>query len=346
MRIVVAILVFCLIICFHELGHFILAKINKIAVDEFCIGMGPKLFGIKKGETLYSIRLLPIGGACMMRGEDSGEQDGEPDESAFYSKSVWARISVVIAGPLFNFILAFFCAAIIIGTVGYTSSEILAVSEGSPAMEAGLEAGDLITKVDRTNVHTFSDFRLYVMLNEDKACTVTYERDGVKYQTEVTPRLDDDGVYRIGITGGATVTPGLGGTLVHSVYEVGSNINSVIKSLLMLIRGQASFSDLSGPVGIFQIIGESYESAAEYGIGSVVLTMLDLILLLSANLGVMNLLPIPALDGGKLLFFLIELVRGKPVPPDKEGIVDTIGFVILMVIMVIVLFNDLWRIFG
>ena len=343
MKLIVALLVFGIIVMFHEFGHFIVAKKNGIVVEEFAIGMGPKLFGIHRGETEYTIRLFPIGGACMMLGEDTAE---EVQEGSFNSKSVWSRIAVVAAGPLFNFIMAFFCAMLVIGMDGYTSGEILQVNEGSPAMEAGLEAGDLITKVDKTAVHTFADFRMYISLNQGRSCEVTFKRDGETYRTTVTPRLDEDGVYRIGIVGGVQEKPGPAGLIVSSFYEVKSNINLVIRSLEMIIQGQVTKDDVAGPVGMFQIIGDSYESAAQYGLRIIILTIANMILLLSANLGVMNLLPIPALDGGRLVFLVVEAIRGKPVPRDKEGFVHMIGFVLLMVLMVLIMFNDISRIFG
>ena len=292
MKLIVALLVFGIIVIFHEFGHFIVAKKNGIVVEEFAVGMGPKLFGVRRGETEYTLRLLPLGGACMMLGEDTAE---EVIPGSFNSKSVWARMAVVAAGPVFNFIMAFVCAVIIIGMNGYISGEILQVEDGSPAMEAGLEAGDIITKADRTSVHTFSDFRMHIALNQGRKCTITYIRDGEKHQTTVTPEMTDDGVYRIGIVGGVQEKPKFGGLLISSFYEVKSNIDLVIKSLEMMIQGQVSRSDVAGPVGMFQVIGDSYESAAKYGLRSVILTIADMILLLSANLGVMNLLPIPAL---------------------------------------------------
>ena len=343
MRIIVALLVFGVIVLFHEYGHYIVARKSGIIVDEFAIGMGPKIAGIKKGDTEFTIRALPIGGACMMRGEDTAE---ECEEGSFNSRPVWQRIAVVFAGPFFNFIMAFVCAVILVGASGYMSGEILEVMDDSPALEAGFEAGDKILKVDRTPVHTFSDFRMYIALNQSKSCNVTVLRDGEKKVINVTPKLDDDGIYRIGIVGGVIERPGLAGTLVSAFYEVKSNINVVIKSLEMLIAGKVSSRDISGPVGIFTVIGDSYSDAVQYGVKTVILTILDLILLLSANLGVMNLLPIPALDGGRLVFLVVEAVRGKPVSREKEGMVHFIGFVLLMIIMALVMFNDIARIAG
>ena len=346
MSIIVAILVFGAIVLFHEYGHFIVARKNGIIVDEFMIGFGPKIVGFKRGDTTYSIRILPLGGACMMRGEDEDDPDAPPEPGSFNSKSVWARMAVIFAGPFFNFIMAFVCAAIILSISGYTSGGILEVQEDSPAAEAGLESGDVITKVDSTRVVTFSDFSMYVALSSGKDLDVTYERGGEKYETTITPELTDDGVYRIGIVGGVVVKPGPLGVLGMSFHEVGANIRLVYRSLELMISGKVSKNDISGPVGMFQIIGESYSEAAQYGAVAVILTISNLILLLSANLGVMNLLPIPSLDGGRLVFLVIEAIRGKPVPREMEGRVHFIGFVCLMILMVLIMYNDFARIFG
>ena len=343
MRIIVALIVFGIIVIFHEFGHFLLARLNGITVNEFSIGMGPKLFGIRRGETEYTIRALPIGGACMMQGEDTPEEDLP---GSFNSKSVWARISVVLAGPFFNFIMAFICGIILIGMSGYMSGEIVSVEPDSPAMTAGLQAGDIIVRADHTAVHSFTDFRLHIMLNQGNPCEITYKRNGETQAAVVTPRLDEDGVYRIGIVGGVIEKPGAAGTVVSAFYEVRTNINLVIKSLEMLIQGQVIRDEVSGPVGIFSTIGDSYDQASKYGLRSVFLTLVDLILLLSSNLGVMNLLPIPALDGGRLIFLFLEAIRGKPISREKEGMVHFAGFVLLMGLMVLIMINDFSKIFG
>jgi regulator of sigma E protease len=252
----------------------------------------------------------------------------------------------VLAGPFFNFIMAFICAVILIGMTGYMSSEVMEVQAGSPAMEAGIRAGDVILKADHASIHTFTDFRMHTALTRGHTLNVVLDRDGERVTVDVTPRLDEDGVYRIGIMGGIIERPGPLGTLVHAFYEVKSNINMVIKSLELMIQGQVSKDEVSGPIGIFNIIGESYSEAARYGLREVFLTLVDLILLLSANLGAMNLLPIPGLDGSKLIFGLIELIRGKPVPPEKEAIVNTIGLVLLLGLMVLLTFKDIRNLLG
>lgn len=339
MGIIVGLLVFGVMVTFHEFGHFVIARKNGIKVNEFAIGMGPKLFGTKRGETEYSIRMLPIGGACMMEGEDRA--DTSP--GSFGSKSVWARMAVVIAGPLFNFIMAYLCAVIIVGMSGYTSARVTGILEDYPAAQSSLKEGDLIVKADGKAIHNFDDFKYHIMLNQGRACEIVYERDGEKNTTVITPAKSEEGQYLIGITCGVRERPGVVGTLVNGVYEVRTSVDLVIKSLEMLVTRQVSKNDVSGPVGIFSAIDSSYNEASQYGLRVIFLTMLNLIMLFSANLGVMNLLPIPALDGGRLVFLVVEAVRGKPVPAEKEGMVHFAGFVLLMGLMVFVSYNDVIR---
>ena len=175
--IIIAIILFSIIVIFHELGHFWLAKANGIKVNEFCLGLGPTLFGVQRGETKYSIKMLPFGGACIMEGED--ESSG--DDRAFNNKSVWARISVVFAGPFFNFIMAFIFALIIICSVGYDSPKLAGVIEGYAAEEAGIKAGDEIVKLNNTNIHFYREISLYSMLHEGETVDVTYLRDGKRH---------------------------------------------------------------------------------------------------------------------------------------------------------------------
>jgi len=338
--IVIAILIFSIIVIFHEFGHFILAKQHGIVVTEFSIGMGPKLAGFTKGETLYCWRLLPFGGACIMMGED----EAMAEEGSFNSKSVWARMSVILAGPIFNFILAFVFAMFLISQTGYRDGEIASVEEGSPAMEAGLVPGDIITQVDNTKVRIFSDLTLYFFLNQGQEYEISYLRDGETNTVKVTPFLDENGSYRIGI-GSVKKDANFLQLIQYSGYEVGYNIKMVVKSLGMIFSGQVTTNDIAGPVGMVSMIDDAYDQSIDYGIMSTILTMVSLVIILSANLGVMNLLPIPALDGGRMLFLIYEAIRGKPINREKEGLVNFVGFALLMVLMVFVLFNDIRRLF-
>lgn len=341
MKIIIAILIFSIIILFHELGHFLLAKANGIRVNEFCLGLGPRVFGITRGETVYSLHLFPIGGACIMEGEDE-ESD---DSRAFGKKSVWARISVVAAGPLFNFLMAFVFAFILLCNTGYDLPVLSGVSEGYPAAEAGLEAGDTIVKINHSRIHFFRDISVYTQFHPGETVTITYERDGERYETEITPKYNEEfGYYMYGIQGSTERTFGsVLDTLGYSVYEVKYWINVTMNSLKALVTGQVGVNEMSGPIGIVGMIGDSYEESVSYGYYTAFLQMLYTTIFLSANLGVMNLLPLPALDGGRLLFMIIELIRGKRVDPDKEGMVHFVGMMLLFALMFFTFFNDIRR---
>lgn len=338
MKIIIAIIVFSVIILFHELGHFLLAKANGIRVNEFCLGLGPTIFGVTKGETKYSLKLLPFGGACMMEGED----EESTDDRAFGKKSVWARISVVAAGPLFNFLMAFVFAFILICNIGVDLPTLAGVSEGYPAETAGMQAGDVILKLNHSRVHFFRDISAYTQFHPGETVTVTYERDGERYETVITPQYNEEyGYYMYGFLGNTERAHGtVLDNLKYSVYEVKYWISVTLNSLRALVTGQVSVNEMSGPVGIVNMIGEGYEESVSYGYFAAFLQMLYITIFLSANLGVMNLLPLPALDGGRLLFMIIEVIRGKRVDPDKEGMVHFVGMMLLFALMILVLFND------
>ena len=256
MKIIIALLIFSIIIIFHELGHFWLAKANGIRVNEFCLGLGPTIFGFTKGETKYSLKLLPFGGACMMEGED----DDSSDERAFNKKSVWARISVVAAGPIFNFIMAFVFAFILVCNTGYDIPEIVEVSEGYAAEEAGMQAGDVILEMNGKNIHFYREVSSYALFHEGESVEVTYERDGERYTTTLAPKYDEElGKYRYGFVGGKVVQGNLLQNLKYSVYEVKYWIDTTVGSLKMLVTGGVTLNDVSGPVGLVDAIGDSYE---------------------------------------------------------------------------------------
>lgn len=345
--IVLFFIIFTIIVVAHEMGHFLLAKANGIRVKEFFVGMGPTLFHVQKGETVYSLKLLPLGGACVFDGEDGVDQkEGEaPREGSFPAANVWSRFATVVAGPVFNFILAYVFSMVIVAACGVSLPTVGSVTEGGAAQEAGLQAGDVITKVDGKRIHLFSEFSMYVGLNGGKEITVEYERSGERQTVTMTPIYDEaDERYYIGIvsTPGAQAVKGLQ-LFRYSAYEVKYWVDLTFKSLSMLVTGQASVKDLGGPIAIAQTVGETYEATAPSGFVTVLLNMMNLVVLLSVNLGILNLLPLPALDGGRLLFMLIEVVRGKPVPPEKEGLVHFIGMAALLLLMIVVMYNDIMR---
>ncbi len=342
MGIILAILVFSAIVFIHELGHFLLAKANKIRVDEFSIGMGPRLLSWQKGETRYSLKLLPLGGSCMM-GEDDAD---DTSEGSFNSKSVWARISVVAAGAVFNFILAFIFAVIIVGYAGYDKPVISGVVEGFSAEAEGLQAGDRILKMNGKRIHLWREVSYYNMFHPGETIELVYERDGEKREATIIPKQDEDGSYIMGVLSPEKYEKANVLTAMqYGVYEVKFWIDTTLQSLKMLVTGGASLNQLSGPVGIVNIVDDTYQETKEYGFMVVLMQMLNIGILLSANLGVMNLLPLPALDGGRLVFLIVEAIRGKRVPPEKEGVVHMIGMVLLLALMAFVMFNDIKRLF-
>lgn len=359
MGVILFILIFCVVVVAHEFGHFIIAKSNGIHVVEFCIGMGPTLLHFDKGDTRYALKLLPIGGACMFEGEDGLNQTDEKKEEgeenkgslvksgAFPDAPVWARIATVVAGPIFNFVLAFLFSLIIVGSLGTDQSFIGGISEGGAAEKAGLQTGDLITGINGHKVHLFREVSLEAMLNEGEPMTVSYKRDGVENEAVVSPEYSKEADrYYLGIMGQRGYTKmGVGGTVLYSFYEVRYWVNTTFKSLGMLVTGKAGIKDLSGPVGMADTVDEIYTESKADGAYYVWINMLNFAILLSANLGVLNLLPFPALDGGRLLFLIIEAIRRKPIPAEKEGIFHFVGFALLMLLMVVVMYNDIVKLF-
>lgn len=341
MGILLAILIFGFIVFFHELGHFLLARMNGITVHEFWIGMGPTLLHKKVGDTDYCLKLLPLGGACVM-----GEDDAEDfSEGSFNSKSPWQRISVILAGPVFNFILAFVFGLIFICIVGIDKPIISGVAENSPAEAAGLQAGDEIIQINDESIRIFREISMYNQFHQGEEMEVTYVRDGVKTTVLITPVADETGYYMMGITSDGYTKGNVLQVIGYSIYETKYWIDLTIDSLRQLITGQVGMDQLSGPVGVVDAVDSTYEASKSGGALLVFLNMLRMALLLTANLGVMNLLPIPALDGGRLVFLVIELIRGKRIPPEKEGYVHMIGMCLLLALMAFVMFNDIKRIF-
>ena len=338
MGIVLAILLFGFIVFFHELGHFLLARINGINVYEFWIGMGPTLAHKKIGNTDYCLKILPIGGACVM-GEDEKE---DLSEGSFNSKSPWRRISVIAAGPVFNFILAFIGAFIIICFVGVDKPVIGTVNAGTPAAEAGLQAGDEIVKINDKSIHIFKDISTYNQFHQGQTMKIVYKRNGEKNTVSVTPEKNDSGYYLIGITSSNYVKTNVFETAAYSAYNVKYWINLTIDSLKQLVTGRIGVDQLSGPVGA---VDTTYKESKSGGALLIFLNLLQMTILLSANLGVMNLLPLPALDGGRLVFLIVEVIRGKRVPPEKEGYVHLAGMALFLCLMVFVMYNDIRRIF-
>ncbi len=342
MGIVLAIIIFSFIVFFHELGHFLLAKKNGIDVNEFAIGMGPVLYSREYKGTKYAVRLFPIGGFCAM-GEDEEATDS-PDN--FNNKSVWARISVIVAGPVFNFILAFIFAVILTAMIGYDRPVISDVEKGYPAAEAGMQAGDTIVRIGGRRIYLFREISVYNQFHQGEDVEITYRREGDEKTVTLSPAEDPKlGYYKLGITSSGYEKADILTSFQYGVFQVRYWINTTLESLKMLVTGQVGLDQISGPVGIVDVVDDAYKETKSYGVFIVLTQLMEIAILLSANLGVMNLLPLPALDGGRLVFLFIEAVRRKRVPPEKEGYVHLVGIVCLMVLMVVVMYNDIRRIF-
>ena len=341
MSYILALIIFSAIVIFHELGHFLLAKWNGIEVIEFSLGMGPRLLSHVWGDTRYSLKLLPIGGSCQM----VGEEEASDSAGAFGNKSVWARIAVVAAGPVFNFILAWVLALIIVGSVGYDNTMVDIIPD-SAAAEAGMEDGDQIISINGSRTWLYREVSLYSSLHQGQTATVVFERNGEKQTVVLTPKQSDTGAYLYGFS--RTVQREKGGaleTVGYSCAEIRYWLKATVESLKMLIGGQVGLEEMSGPVGIVSTIGDTYKESRVDGWYYVTMNMIMIAIFLSVNLGVMNLLPIPALDGGRLVFLILEAIRGKAIPQEKESMVHFAGFVLLMGLMAVILFGDLHKLF-
>ncbi|MBQ8167658.1 MAG: site-2 protease family protein [Lachnospiraceae bacterium] len=349
MNLILIILVFGVIVFFHEFGHFIVAKLNKIKVSEFSIGMGPAIFSFGKKETKYYLRLLPLGGYCLMLGEDEASED----ENAFSNKPVWVRILVIAAGPVFNFILAFLFSIILINQVGCDPAVLYQVVEGGAAYEAGVEPGDKIVEINGDNIYNYRELTLHMELNgKHEPVELTIQKEnGELYQVTLTPKLDSDGVYRIGVVGGYRLCDGIGENIKFAGYELRYWVKATITSLKMIVTGGVESEDVMGPVGVGGAMNDVIEEVKEESettgeaVLNIFLNMLNWCILLSVNLGIMNLLPIPALDGGRLVLLLIEGITRKKIPEDKEAIINVIGFVLVIILMFVILSNDVKNLF-
>lgn len=333
------VVIFCAIIAIHEFGHFICAKLSGITVFEFSIGMGPKLFGFEKGGTQYALRLIPIGGYCAM----DGENGDSTNENAFCNKSALKRFIVLFAGAAMNILLGFFIFIFLIGTsAAFPSNTVGEIVEGSAFEEAGIIKGDKIVKMESENysstIRTYNDITFFSYQNQNSSTKITVKRDGEKLNFTVTPRaVESGGVPIFGFRPDMVEK-----NAVNVIYLAGCQSVFVVKVVLLsfwqLITGTVPISSLSGPIGIISEIN----SAAQVGFTSV----LNLASLISINLGIVNLLPLPALDGGRILFLIIEKIRKKPLEENHEAMIHFIGLALLMAFAVVITFFDVTRIFG
>lgn len=338
--ILIAILFFGLIIFFHELGHFTFAKLFKVKVNEFAMGMGPTLFKFTKGETKYAIRLLPIGGFVSMEGEDEESEN----EGAFCNKPAWQRFIIVAAGGVINLIMGVIIVAIMLSQTDLIGlPEIHSFHENSVSSRYGLQVKDEIKKINGKNVYSEYDLSFLMSRDKDGIFDFVVERNGEKVELNGVKfdTYDNNGtltiVYDFIIRG---VEPTFLNVAKGAVLESVSIGRIVWISLLDLVTGQYGLSDLSGPIGTVTYIADAAEIAQQETDYSYLLTMLAMI---TINIGLFNLLPLPALDGGRLFFLLIEMIFRKPVPRKYEGWVHATGLVLLLILMAVISFSDIWR---
>lgn len=327
MTIVYAVIMFCILIFVHELGHFIVAKACGVKVNEFALGMGPAIFKKQKGETLYALRAIPIGGYCAMEGED---EDSE-DERAFNKKNAWQKAAIVVAGAAMNLLL---CLIIMIGISIYSGTPNTTIGElspGAPAEAAGLKVGDEIVMIDNTEINEWTDITDVITAAQDSV-TVVVNRGGQQMSIE-TELMEQDGRMIIGILPDRD----------HSVLRgIGAGFRStadmttiMIDSFRMLFSGEVGVKELSGPVGIVYVVNDTAKLGFIY--------LLYFTALISLNLAIVNMFPLPALDGGRLIFIIIRKITGKAITDEIEGKVHFIGIMLLFALMIYVTWNDIIR---
>ncbi|MCL1884289.1 MAG: M50 family metallopeptidase [Defluviitaleaceae bacterium] len=340
-----------IVIFIHELGHFLAARRAGIFVEEFAMGMGPKIFS-KNGKkqshdgetTLYSLRAFPIGGFCKMRGMDDEMPD---DAEAMNNKSIPARMLVMAGGSIMNFLLAFVLFFILVMLQGYRVIEIMDVDVNMPAYHAGLRAGDRITHIDGTRVDLQESLSAVLNAAGGEPINFRVNRDGSRYNIPIIP-IENDGRHVIGITMSSAWNHQIG--IFDGIVSAGEmivfHIRSPFRLIARLIMGEPlpEGGAVMGPIGIGGVVAEVYLAAIEVSFFDMLLTMVFFTAFLNAAIGVMNFLPIPALDGARIIFLIIEAVRRKPVPPEKEAMVHFVGLVVLLVAAVFIAYQDIARI--
>lgn len=330
----IAVLLFLVLIIIHEFGHFIAAKLLGVRVNEFAVGFGPKLLKKKWGETTYSLNLIPLGGYCAMEGED----ETSTDSRAFCNKSAWRRLLIVVMGATFNLLLGFIIIAIIVAPQKYfLTTTVSSFYENSVSSTTGLKSGDTIIKVDGRKIYTTYDLSYSFTNISDGKIYMTVLRNGKKTELkDVTFKTDTQEDIKY-LTVDFYVEPEsktFTNYVKHTVKTGISYCAVIWRSLMDLIAGKYGISAMSGPVGMTKVIG----SVAKQNLSA----LLPIMALISINLGIFNLLPIPALDGGRILFILIEMILRKPVPQKYESIVHAVGFIILIAFMIFISAKDIW----
>ncbi len=336
---ILAILILSILITLHELGHFWAGRLLGFEIVEFSVGMGPRIVKTEKNGVVYSLRALPIGGMCQFYGEDQEIKD----ERSFSSKTCWRRAVVLASGALMNLLTALALSVIVVSVFGVADESKLivgVVNDASPAQAAGLAVGDRFVSVDGVTVDGYEQFSALLGAASPDGALIGVERGGEVLSLPAYDLYDAEaGRNMLGVTiGYGNKQLGVFGTIGEAFRLCGQMIAMVYQSLWMLVTGAAGLKDMAGPVGIFGV----FVDAAAYGVE----TFLRLTIFISANLGVVNLLPLPALDGGRLVFVGVEAIRRKPIPPEKEGVVHLVGIGLLLLLIVVLTYQDIARCIG
>ena len=345
LMIIIALLAFGLLIFVHELGHFLAAKFGGIQVNEFALGMGPKLISFVRGETRYSLRTFPIGGFCAMEGLDEDSDDQNP--RAFGRVKLHKRFAAIAAGSAMNLLLGFILIAIFSANQSLIATNQVAVFHENAVSNQWLMELDTITRINGSRVRNANDIMYHFSRSRDGVLDIEVMRDGERIQlTGVTfPMFEAEGtrflardLFFVG------VQPTPQGVITDAFNRTTSAVRMVWGSLVDLVTGRFGFNQISGPIGLTVAIGETVTTGVERGgVREGALDLLFLVSLISVNLGIFNLLPFPALDGGRIIFLIVEALRRKPVPAKFESAVNTVGFALLIMLIIVVTFNDIFR---
>ncbi len=371
LKILAALVLLGVLIMIHEFGHFLAARAMGVRVNEFAIGMGPKVFKWRKGETLYSVRALPLGGFCAMEGEDeeaptpsaiggNSDRDTEPaDETrSFAHKKVWQRLVIVVAGAVMNLLLGFLLLLVYNGflqepyddkgTVLFPTTTIAQLDEDISAYQTGLRAGDTILSINGRRVRMDSDMAMEMQNDDDGVLQMVVRRgeqkvtlDGVKFELKYDEETGRNFLVYDFVVLGKVRT--FGNTITQSAKQEVSVATIVWRSLIDMLRGRYGLNDLSGPVGTVDIIADAVGGANTLAGWR---TLIMLMVMITVNLGVFNLLPLPALDGGRLIFLLWEGVTRRRVPQKFEGLVHFVGLLLLILLMLVVSYSDVTKLFA
>ena len=342
MTIIYFALVLGITVFIHEFGHFIFAKKAGVYVYEFSIGMGPKLFSFKRknDETAYSIRLFPIGGFVQMAGEEISVDENVPLEKHMYKKTWLQRASIIVAGVLFNFLLAIILLFVISLFVGANDNKafIGEISNEYNAINTDLKVNDEIIYLNDKKANNIDKFNLQLQLNYGKDLNLVVKDVNGKTKDITIKPIKEDEVYHYGFSIISKETKGLIASIKYAFVKFFSLIEQMVLIIGYLVTGTLKLNTLSGPVGIFNVVGESAKAG--------LINLVYLVAYLCINVGFINIMPFPAFDGGRLLFLIIEKIKGSPVTPKIENTIHAVGFVFLMILMVVITYNDIVRLFG